>query len=378
MLCTRSSATLVAFLLLGSCAGTSFPALAEDAPAGQLLPHRTFLDVPFNGPPVRVAVARGLNWLARHQQPTGNWSAVDFSSLCKDQTCTGAGDERFEVEATSLALLAFMGGGLTHQIKNPYQQKIRGGLDWLVSQQKNDGDLSRGQGMTAHAVATLAICEALTLTGDKALEEPAAMAIHFLSRSQGARGGWGTKPLDEGDLLTTGWNVMALQSARRARKAVSAGTLHGATLFVTKVACGDGRFSDVPAADPSPTTTAVGLWCVQSLPESRRPPAGEGDPLRRGLDDLMQHLPDPAAPRVYYWFYATQVVRKRGGPQWDTWKERVEKALVESQVVRGCAAGSWPPEPAADDVSARDRLLATALGCLTLEIDYGLLPLYKK
>ncbi len=83
-------------------------------------------------------------------------------------------------------------------------------------------------------------------------------------------------------------------------------------------------------------------------------------------------------PNVYYWYYATQVMHNMSGYEWDTWNRKMRDLLVHTQVrnVDQCANGSWAPEK---DAWGRHggRVMQTSLSCLTLEIYYRYLPLFK-
>ena len=64
------------------------------------------------------------------------------------------------------------------------------------------------------------------------------------------------------------------------------------------------------------------------------------------------------------------------GPEWDQWNREMRRALLESQEKEGCAAGSWNPEP--DPWGKQGgRVMTTAIGCLSLEVYYRYIPLYK-
>jgi hypothetical protein len=104
------------------------------------------------------------------------------------------------------------------------------------------------------------------------------------------------------------------------------------------------------------------------------------DPLMtEGVAVLMGNLPDNSVRSLYYWYYATQVMHNVPGPQWDTWNRKMRKVLIESQVKEKCAAGSWDPDkPSKDPWSdAGGRIMVTSLACLSLEVYYRYLPLYK-
>ena len=65
----------------------------------------------------------------------------------------------------------------------------------------------------SHGIATIALCEAYNLTGDKALRAPAQAAINFIVHAQDpVGGGWRYQPRQSGDLSVTGWQALALQA----------------------------------------------------------------------------------------------------------------------------------------------------------------------
>ena len=91
---------------------------------------------------------------------------------------------------TGLALLTYLGAGYTHT-DGRYAEVVGKGLDFLIAQQKPDGDLrgrSQVVGMYCHAMATLAMCEAYALTGDDRLRGPAERAVAFLVRGRARDG----------------------------------------------------------------------------------------------------------------------------------------------------------------------------------------------
>ena len=69
----------------------------------------------------------------------------------------------------------------------------------------------------AHGIATIALCEGYGLSRDPALQAPAEKAIALIVSSQGAKGGWRYAPAPgDSDTSVTGWQYMALHSARMA------------------------------------------------------------------------------------------------------------------------------------------------------------------
>ncbi len=54
------------------------------------------------------AVAGGLNWLARHQNPNGSWSIEHNTNACKGKRCTGGGREKANSGATATRPVAVL------------------------------------------------------------------------------------------------------------------------------------------------------------------------------------------------------------------------------------------------------------------------------
>ena len=137
----------------------------------------------------------------------------------------------------------------------------------------------------------------------------------------------------------------------------------------------DSQFQYQPGSGATPTMSAAGLLCRQYLHALRTDPM-MGD----GVRYLLNNPPEAKIHNVYYWYYATQVLHNYSGCQWDTWNRAMRKLLISTQTRnKTCANGSWDPDkPAKDQWGPQGgRLMTTALSCLTLEIYYRYLPLYK-
>lgn len=321
------------------------------------------------------AVGAALNWFARHQNPDGTWGFLAYAQICKDGSCASTATLKTDLAATALGVLPFLGAGQTHSDRGPYRRTIAGAVYAIMNAQKNDGDL-RGPGgsMYVHALCTLALCEAYGMSGDRVVGTCAQRAIHFIERSQDpVGGGWRYQPGEAGDLSVVGWQIMALKSAVMANLTVSSTVVERANQFVRSVAVGahGGQFAYQPGADPTPTMTAVGVLCTQYLG------AGRDDPrLAEGAQYLLANPPVASVHGCYYWYYATLAMHNMPGPDWDIWNRRVRRAMLDSQVRYGCAAGSWSPQGHSHCDTA-GRLMVTSLNTLTLEVYYRYLPLYR-
>ncbi|MBN2022153.1 MAG: terpene cyclase/mutase family protein [Pirellulales bacterium] len=322
-----------------------------------------------------AAVARGLEWLARHQNENGSWSLHAFADApgCRGQ-CGGAGGVRSDVAATALALLPMLGAGQTHT-QGPYRDAVFRGLHWLVDQQRSDGDL-RGQGegrMYAHGQAAIVLCEAYGLTGDDQLREPAQKALDFIVWAQHRRGGWRYEPREPADTSVVGWQLMALRSGDVAGLNVPSPVYGNTSEYLDRAQTDrrGGYYAYMPGQPPTHVMTAEALLCRQYLGWPKDHPG-----LAVGIEYLMNHPPSRRQPNVYYWYYASQVLHHVGGKDWNEWNGKMRVLLADMQETKGHEAGSWAP--VGDFSAAGGRLYMTSLAICTLEVYYRHLPLYRE
>jgi hypothetical protein len=351
------------------------------------------------------AVEAGLDFLARHQSSDGRWSLHFYTSgkeyrLPAAEELLGAGRLRnsdqvytpmhSDTAATGLALLAFLGAGYTHQ-QGKYKSEVAGGLQYLVNQQKSNGDLYSGNAkyvwLYSHGIASIALCEAYGMTRDPALREPAQKAVNFIVAAQSDEGGWRYAPRVGSDTSVSGWQVMALKSAQLAELRVPADCFRkvGRWLDYAHPRGDSSRYIYRPASQeahqntPSPTMTAEGL--LMRLYLGWQPDHAD---LSRGADYLLENLPSYRAGyrNCYYWYYATNLLVHVKGDRWNTWNGRLKKLLIDTQETQGPLRGSWNPDPAgrSEDAWGRlaGRIYTTAMHVLMLEVDYRSLPLYRE
>jgi hypothetical protein len=345
-----------------------------------------------------AAVARGLKWLALHQAKDGHWGLHDFNHHARDKvgadgktftcTCDGTSGRRDDVAATGLALLPFLGAGVTH--KNPkatvvdYSKTVEGGLNWLMKKQAVDGSFSGA--MYTHAIATIAICEAYGLSSDPRLKPSAQKAINFIVGAQDPTGGgWRYAPRQSpGDTSVTGWQFMALKSGQMAGLTVPRAASTSVEKFIDSVedTANKGRYVYTAGSPATPSMTAVGLLCREYLGTNPRNPG-----LVKGCEFLLEAAPPGKTNNIYYEYYATQVFHHMNGEFWTTWNEGkdgkggMRDYLIQRQerntAKRDHIEGSFP---IAGDVWGREgsRIMTTSLSLLCLEVYYRHLPLYRR
>jgi hypothetical protein len=315
-----------------------------------------------------AAVARGLEWLARHQAADGSWR-FNLSGCQCDGACRQPGTVTSTTAATGIALLPFLGGGHTHEA-GEHRETVTRGLYYLMSRMQatpRGGDLSEGT-MYGHGVASLALAEALGMTGDRMLVPYVRDAVRFAETAQDMHGGgWRYLPGQAGDTTVTAWQLAALKSAALAGVAVPSPTIDGICRFLDRVQVRDGEGYGYLSPQDRSCTSAIGLLCriYTAWPERAR--------IDRGLARLAGKGPDREA--VYQNFYLSQALLLREHPAWSRWNRLNRDQLVARQAGFGHEAGSW--SFADPDTAPGGRLGHTALAILTLEVYYRLLPIYS-
>lgn len=318
-----------------------------------------------------AAVSRGLRWLALNQHKDGRWKLHDLP-----HASGGQGHIQTDTGATSLALLPFLGAGQTHLV-GKYKDTVAPGLRFLISQQKDNGDLrgnSQGHsGMYAHGQSAIVLCEAYGMSRDEALKAPAQKALDFIIDAQHAGGGWRYEPGQPGDTSVVGWQLMALQSGRAAGLKVSDVALENADHYLDSVASsGNSRYAYQRGNKPTHVMTAEALLCRVYLGWKRSEP-GLGEGVRWLIES---HAPSASEPDFYYWYYGTQTLHHFGGPEWEKWNLAMREILVSTQEKSGQNAGSWPPRD--QHAQTGGRIYTTSLAVCSLEVYYRHLPVFRQ
>jgi len=338
------------------------------------------------------AVELGLDFLARHQSADGSWSLHDFGGGRAGYDRAGQAQMQSNTAGTGLALLAFLGAGYTHT-DGKHRLIVARGIDFLVQNQKQDGDLFVGGSqycwLYSHGIASIALCEAYGMTREERLREPAQRALNFIAAAQNpTEGGWRYAPGRDTDTSVSGWQMMALKSGELAGLKVPPECYNRIERWLDGAhAANDlSRYVYRPTAEqphqrqPSKAMTAEALLMRQYLGWRREHPN-----LIAGADYLRANLPDVGTARnpqrdAYYWYYATQVMFQMQGNYWRDWNSQLSKLLTSSQVRTGALAGSWDPTgPGVPDRwgAAGGRLYVTSMQLLMLEVYYRHLPLYQ-
>ena len=341
--------------------------------------------------PADGIVERGLAWLAAAQEEDGRWTLGTYHP----KGVGGAVRLQSDTAATGLALLTFLGAGYDH-FDGRHREVVRRGLEWLLSVQKADGDLfvpadpvsNSCAWMYSHGIATMALCEAVGMTGDPLLRPAAEKAIGFIVASQQAeRGGWRYQPRADSDLSVSGWMLVALRAGTLAGLTVPAETYAGVRRLLDESANPDklGHYlynALSPEQRPS-DLSAASMTALGSLMRLHTGTPRTDPPLRAAAGSLAAMKPAYGTRQArtrdaYLWYYASQVLVQTGGPEWDAWYGQLCTALEAEQITEGENAGSWEPLGTVPDRwgAFGGRLYVTALHLLALEVPYRHLPTY--
>ena len=165
-----------------------------------------------------------------------------------------------------MALLPLLAVGQTHQ-KGEHHQAVANGLHYLLARLKQTSrgaDLQDGT-MYGQGIAAIALCEAYALSGDPQLKAPAQGAIDFIVSAQHSEGGWRYYPDQAGDTTVTGWQLLALQTARVAELQVPEATLVKAAEFLNRMEARGGGGYGYQSPGNVPAPTAIGLLSTMYL-----------------------------------------------------------------------------------------------------------------
>ena len=326
------------------------------------------------------AVELGLGWLADHQEADGRWSSRNSGGGREDRVLgedRGGAGANADNGITGLATLAFLAGGESH-LEGQYQTEVLRGLEFLVKQQKPNGDLSGDAKLFAkmycHSMSLLALSEALAMTGDQRLAGAVRKGVSYSINAQDRRqGGWRYAPGDSGDMSQFGWQVLALHSARLGGILVPDNTFKLMREFLDSCTSGQhqGLASYRPGQSTSSPMTAEALLCRYILNQSVGP-----DALEEAQRQMESNLPNAKQVNLYYWYYGTLAMYQAGGAGWERWNKALKGSLLALQNRDGEEAGSWPANGTWGGYGG--QVYSTAIATLSLEVYYRYLPVHQQ
>ena len=307
------------------------------------------------------AIIAAIEWLSKVQEKDGRWDTRKFQA-----------ETDYDVGGTALALLCYYGWGARHDQPGKYQENVKAALQWLMSQQREDGSLARRGMMYSHAIGAIALCEAYGITKDEKIKSAALAAIKYTINAQHQqRGGWRYSPGQDSDTSVTGWQVMALHSARMAGLELPEKPFDLARKWLDFAGGGEhgGLYGYQSPTDISRAMVATGMFCRQL---DLVPPS---NPKMIESAELMKRYPiRDNNPDLYYIYYGTLALYQHQGSIWQEWNDNLKRILPEIQVKAGNLAGSW--NLSRSNTKVGGRIASTTLAILSLEVYYRILPMY--
>jgi hypothetical protein len=300
-----------------------------------------------------AAVVKALDWFTLTQQKDGRWS-----------------ETQSDVAHTGLVILCYFSYGVKPNDETKHGQALANGLDWLVKQVPETGNMRDGGRMYGQAIGTLALGEAAGITHLEKYYQPLERAVAFLCSAQNPKsGGWRYQPHPSlehaGDLSVTGWVIMALRSAEMAGARVPAKNLGPARKFLDSVSAGQHKgFYGYKDSVPKPSMTSVGMYCQQLY--------GSKPDEKRQIDSakfLATRLPATAQKDYYYWYYGCLSMFLHGGKPWQEWNAKMKPIFLKKQQ----SNGTWKPE--GRRAKKEGTTITTAWATLSLTVYYRYLPM---
>lgn len=301
-------------------------------------------------PQLDRAVVRGLDYLARTQQPDGSWP-----------------DHYGKISGVvGLAMMAYLAHGEMPD-EGRYGRVIRRCVDYIVKTQQPNGLLSGSGGspMYSHGFATMALGEVYGVIDDPRVGKALEKATGLIVKCQNRLGGWRySVGSTDADTTVSGAQMMALRAAANAAMEVPVSTIKRGVAYYMTCFCPGGGFGYTGPSGPSAPRNGIGLL-ILSLSGAYRTPQAKAT-----ADLLLQGGASAGYSGYFYYmtYYCSQAMYQAGGKYWRYWNNTMTPAIISMQT----ADGSWPSSGSGGVVCA------TAMALLSLEVNYNFLPIYQR
>lgn len=312
-----------------------------------------------------ATVERGLEWLKSSQNADGSWSNKHVSAM------------------TGFGVLAYLGRCET-PVSKKYGDSCLKAIIYLVNLgMSNDGKLTKNASDKhwpyEHAIATYALCEALTFCDKLSinipdLEEVTKKSVNLIIENQHEKsGGWeyayDTKGNRGGDLSIAAWHIQALKAASHTGLEFKGlkNAQSKAVEYVESLQGENGGFgyTGKPMGEGYAKLTGAGVLCLQMSGKKHETAIRKGTKHILELSKFDYFGKDS---NLYAHYYESQAMMARGGSEWKKYNEMFQDQLINSQN----PDGSWKVPGSGGHYT--DTHYRNCLNILMLEVYYRFLP----
>jgi hypothetical protein len=309
---------------------------------------------------VREMYDRGLEFLAKSQSETGDWT-------------TGGGE--VGPGTTSLGLLVFLACGEDPNF-GPYANHIRRALRNIIGNQSDSTGIM-GHSMYHHGFATLALAEAYgvvderNLWADKKAPRSIGQALELAvrgavtSQKKNPMSAWRYSPdARDADTSVSGAVLVGLLAARNAGIEVPDEAIDKAISYYLKMTSASGEVGYTGGMGGFGESTARSSIATLVFSIARRKDLKE---YKATLDYLRQRLEQiPGAWPEYARYYEAQALFQGDLAAWEKWNKLLVRQLKQNQRPDGSFTGQYGPIP------------STTLSLLALAVNFRFLPIYER
>ncbi|MFO0939261.1 MAG: prenyltransferase/squalene oxidase repeat-containing protein [Pirellulales bacterium] len=221
--------------------------------------------------------------------------------------------------------------------------------------------------MYDHGFGTLFLAELLGTDLQLDIRPKLADAVRLIRDTQNQQGGWRYRPAPEdADLSVTVSQMMALRAARNAGLGVPKKTIDQAVDYVRRSQNADGGYMyQLRGGESRFPLTAAAIVALFN--------AGiyQGEEIEKGFQYLLSNASaNSSLERSNFFFYAhyysAQAFWLRGGSQWQSWYKTLKRSMLTMRNARG----GW------FDYNSSEY--GTAMACLILNMPRTVLPIFQK
>jgi len=337
-------------------------------------------------PESEQALARGLDWLARHQGAQGNWESNDLGLV-------------------STGMLAFLAAGHRPGIGR-YGENLRRSQDYVLRSAQPSGLLNVAEprrGMYNHGLSTFMLGQLYGMSPDARISPVLDRALKLIAQTQCEDGGWdyvAQRQQQGHDLSLAVMQALALRSAVDIGLEVPPDVVDQAIKSVrehyTPQGCSHrageeeqkkhpGRFSySKGGGQATLAMAAAGVVCLQEFAQY------DDWRIEKNVRIILDEIDKRAKPEVmarehrapfdaYTLYYVSQALYQVGGEAWKKGYPRLRDAVVAGQI-------RDPDHPDRDGVWQANQwvggrpgeLYMTSVACFVLAIPNRYLPILQE